>query len=239
MPETCRVWTLALADGAGEEAVRPLLEFLDGAELARLERLKVAADRALFVAGRALARALLSAIDGRPSADWRFAAGPHGRPEIAGDNPSALSFNISHTPGMAASAAICGAAVGVDVERLGRKAPFDDLAKHKFAAAEQALVLGADEADRARVFFSLWTLKEAYIKAIGRGLAEPLDGFAFTLDPVAVTFMGGDDPAAWGFRLLGPSPGHILALAAKTGGDLAVVHDHVSVAELAARLQGG
>jgi len=239
MPEPLRVWTLALADGAGEEAVRPLRHILDGDELARLERLKVAADRALFVASRALARALLSDIDGRPPQAWRFAAGPHGRPDIAGDNPLALSFNISHTPGMAAVAAICGAAVGVDVERLDRKARFDDLARRKFAAPELALLQAAPAAEKPRVFFSLWTLKEAYIKAVGRGLAEPLDGFAITLDPLAATFTNGEDTAAWNFRLLDPSPGHILAVAAKAGADFSVIHEMVNAAALAARLRGG
>lgn len=42
---------------------------------------------------------------------------------------------------------------------------------------------------RKCAFSRIWTLKEAYIKATGQGLACPLDGFAFDIDPVSIRFM--------------------------------------------------
>ena len=47
----------------------------------------------------------------------------------------------------------------------------------------------APPSERARCFFRLWTLKEAYIKAIGKGLSAPLNSFAFTLEPIRIAFL--------------------------------------------------
>ncbi len=67
-------------------------------------------------------------------------------------------------------------------------------------------------------FLSFWTLKEAYVKAIGKGLAQRLASFAFTLEPLGIGFEeeGADDPARWLFRQFRPTPRHLMALALRT-----------------------
>ena len=59
----------------------------------------------------------------------------------------------------------------------------DDLPERHFAPDEVRDLRALPAADQARVFFDYWTLKEAYIKARGLGLALPLDQFAFALPP--------------------------------------------------------
>nr|WP_249208712.1 4'-phosphopantetheinyl transferase superfamily protein [Magnetospirillum sulfuroxidans] len=105
--------------------------------------------------------------------------------------------------------------VGVDVEWLGRDPDCLGLGRRFFAAAECAVLEAAPPQRLAHTFLSFWTLKEAYIKAIGKGLAQPLDSFAFTLEPLSIAFTDtlADDPAHWRFHQAQPNDQHLLALA--------------------------
>ena len=67
-------------------------------------------------------------------------------------------------------------------------------------------------------FFDYWTLKEAYIKARGMGLAIPLDHFSFLIapgKPIGIAFDPRlkDEPAAWQFEQIRPTTSHLISLA--------------------------
>jgi 4'-phosphopantetheinyl transferase len=191
-----------------------------------------AGDRERFVIARALVRLQLSRFCPRPPRDWRFETTAHGRPEIAeACRPSPpLRFNVSHTAGVVVCAVTSDRAIGVDVERIDRSRT-GDVAARFFAPAEVAALQTLAPEQRAREFFDYWTLKEAYIKARGLGLALPLEHFAFSLSPAAppaIAFDGeiADDPGAWQFVQAWPTPAHRLALAVRRSGrDLEVVFD--------------
>jgi 4'-phosphopantetheinyl transferase len=120
-----------------------------------------------------------------------------------------------------------GHRVGVDVEDA-RRVVREDVAGRFFAPSEVADLRALPDAAQARVFFDYWTLKEAYIKARGMGLAIPLGDFAVALRPPAaptIAFVDGfdDDAARWQFRQAWPTPDHRLGLAIeRTGNDLDV-----------------
>lgn len=180
------------------------------------ERLSQARDRELDVVTRALVRSELGRRAGLAPHALTFEVGAHGRPRALGPGGRALSldYNVAHTEDLV----VClvgpaGPLFGVDVERVTRPRRLD-VARDFFAPAEVAALERADEATRQRRFYDFWTLKEAYIKARGLGLAIPLDAFWFTLERrVRVTFEpwlpalegGPDDARAWSFaqRALG------------------------------------
>ncbi len=200
-----------------EEAHWPRLSsLLTDAERERAERFHFERDKLVYIAAHALCRGLLSYCMGPPPQTWRFSVGDHGKPElICPPEGPRLRINISHTRGLAAAALTAENDIGVDVEWLQRNAPVDDLAKRMFAKKECRTLASAPEAAKLDTFLTFWTLKEAYVKAIGKGLSQPLDSFAFNLDQLGVEFDDrlADDPATWHFERHRPGPEHLMALA--------------------------
>jgi len=208
---------------------------LSADERERAARFVFARDRADYVAAHVLLRQMLCEVAGGRPEDWRFALTSHGKPVLANPPPGAtVAFNLSHTRGLVACVVSHasraddrtdegpdgGIDVGIDVEGLRvRDAPGEllALAARFFSAAEVRGLEAEAIGDRDARFLDLWTLKEAYIKAVGLGLSIPLDSFGFALDgrgalqfaPPATD----NDAAAWQFALFEPSKQHRLAVA--------------------------
>jgi 4'-phosphopantetheinyl transferase len=215
------------AEAAAQHAAYRALLSKDEEE--RMARLVFERDRRRFLLTRALVRTMLSRYASVPPAGWSFIANVHGRPEIL-DRPAGvpdLRFNLSHTDGLIACAVTIGREVGIDVEHIGRRLTHD-VAGRFFAPSEvhDLEALPADE--QPRVFFDYWTLKEAYIKARGFGLALPLGDFAFKLSPpsppsITIEASLDDDASTWQFFQDWPTPQHRLGLAVRReGADLPV-----------------
>jgi 4'-phosphopantetheinyl transferase len=195
-----------------------LLARLSDDERERHGRFRFDDDRHTYLVAHALVRTALSRIAGVPVDALRFAVGPHGRPDPSAP-PEAAKFlaNLSHTKGFVACAFSRGARVGVDVEHTGRDVELLHVAERVFSERERkglSDLIGAAQRDR---FFDLWTLKEAYIKAIGKGLAAPLRAITFLAeapDPVPVTFdaEAADDAARWQLRRYSPTASHRLSV---------------------------
>ena len=191
----------------------------------RMARFVFDRDRRAFLITRALVRTMLSRYAPVTPAQWRFITNVHGRPEIL-ERPAGapdLRFNISHTDGLIACAVTIGREVGVDVEHINRLLTHD-VAGRFFAPDEVADLRRLPDDEQRRVFFDYWTLKEAYIKARGFGLALPLGDFAFKLNPPrppAITFEPSleDDPSTWQFMQDWPTPLHRLGLAVRRDGN--------------------
>ncbi len=213
--DTVELWWLEVESVAAADWPR-LEALLDDSERARSCRFHFERDRLSYTAAHALARGLLSAWAGGEPSAWRFSVGPHGKPEVVAPatRPS-LRVNLSHTRGLAAAVVAEEHDVGIDVEWLDRRPAGSDLARRFFAPAECAQLEACPPALADETFLSFWTLKESYIKAIGKGLAQPLDSFFFTLDPLTIHFGSGmeEDAAGWLFRQFRPTPRHLMALA--------------------------
>lgn len=192
-------------------------------ELRQERRFRAELPRRLHVAARGLLRTRLALYTGVEPQVWRFAPGRWGRPEIeAPAGFSWLRFNLSHTRGRVACALARGVEVGVDVEDTGRGGRLLDVAHRYFAPAEVEELFRRPESERLPRFFDYWTLKEAYIKARGMGLALPLSRFAFLLGrpgPIRIRLDPdlGDDASAWQFQRLHWPPRHEAALAVRRG----------------------
>lgn len=162
------------------------------------------ADRHSYIAAHALLRQVLTGWFGRPPQAWRFAAGEHGKPELAaGENLPDIRFSLSHARGMVLVSVAHGIEVGADAAEVANDGVSREIAERYFAPQEAAALraLTNDEAFHER-FAVLWALKEAFLKAIGTGLSRDLASFAFeSADPVRLTFLDATlgDPARWRF----------------------------------------
>jgi len=169
---------------------------LDVDELQRMGRFRFDRDRHRFLVSHAFLRHVLSLYGGREAAEWRYVHGEHGKPSlVASQASSAPAFNLSHSGNAVLIAIARGEALlGVDLEfhRAGRR--MEGLAERNFAPAECQRLSRLQGAQRAQRFYDLWSLKEAFIKARGEGLALPLKKFAFLHDDSGKRFGFLPDP---------------------------------------------
>jgi 4'-phosphopantetheinyl transferase len=100
-----------------------------------------------------------------------FERGPAGRPELPG---RPLRFSLAHSAGLALVAVTEHADLGTDLERIEPRLAERPSAERYFAPAERASLAGLSGEARLRLFFDLWTQKEAYRKATGEGLTAGL-----------------------------------------------------------------
>src|SRR5262249_919029 len=141
----------------------------------RAGRFRFAEHRETFSAARSALRVILARYLQCDPSSIRFSLGPNGKPFV--EHPqaaSAMHFNLSHSERYAVVALTDVGRVGVDLEKIRLDTPETEIAKRYFSSREQEWLLAHSENDRKRAFFRLWVLKEAIIKADGRGLAMPL-----------------------------------------------------------------
>ena len=199
-PGQLALWRVRL-EGDLDEA-RALLT---DAERARADRFVRAEHGQRWALARAALRRILSTHLGAMGAPTQAAAvelelGPYGKPAL-GPRVPGLGFNLSHSEGWALVGVGCELELGVDVERARPRTRLDRLARWAFSEAEAEAVLArpTPEARRA-AFYAVWTRKEAYIKALGMGLALDLRSFEVSWDRPA-RLLGA--PRGRGARALG------------------------------------
>ena len=109
----------------------------------------------------------------------QFAVGEYGKPELAGRQ---LAFNLSHTEDSLLLAVSNLQTVGVDVETVKPRKSLREIARRCFSAREFAHWQRLPPAEQTRQFFRLWTIKEAFVKAVGRGIALGLERCEVDID---------------------------------------------------------
>ena len=230
-PIDVHVWTATPDAAADPQLEADLLALLDEDERARLEKLRRAPDRKAFLVRRALLRIVLADQAGMSAVSLRYttARAPEpssgtaedrwGRLELApGCSTVPLRFSLSGCDGLVACAVRIEHEVGVDVEAHDVPRDTDAIARRMFSPSERAALEVAQGASRRELFYRHWTLKEAYAKARGLGLALPLASVSFSVaDPIraAIEPRVDTEPASWCFGLQSPSARHTLALATR------------------------
>ena len=216
-PGEVHVWYADLA------ATPDMLTILNDEERARAARFLGDAPREQFIAARATLRRLLGPLVGRAPETLRFGTTGNGKPILADLAPTQqVHFNLSHSGQGMVLAVSQEHEVGVDLEWLRPRASFRDMATRYFTPQEVGWVTDL------RSFYAVWTRKEAFLKALGLGLAGGLERFAVNADdPARLLHLDGDFHAGERWTLAGMEPreGAIVAVAVPAPGVRVVLHD--------------
>ena len=206
------VWKASLTQLAPHlPALRAVLQ---ATELERAARFHFEIDRQRHLVSRGLVRTLAGHYLGRPPAALRFGIGTYGKPHLS-DDDGRLAFNLSHSGDVVLIAMARSGSVGVDVERWSQRLDehgLTRLAESAFSATERAGLRLLDPAERRAAFFAVWSRKEAYIKATGRGVSSGLGHFDVSSDSADARLLSDrNDEAAvgtWTLRDLALGPGY-------------------------------
>jgi 4'-phosphopantetheinyl transferase len=170
------IWRIDLA-GTPEEIQR-CRGLLSSEELLRANRFHLNKHRRRFIVARAAMRQVLSRYLSVAPQDLVFSYSDKGKPEFPDKSQEAeIKFNLSHSCDLALFAVTETHRVGVDIESVNRELAIEEIAERFFSAGEVNTLRATLPGERAEAFFSCWTRKEAYIKAVGHGLSAPLDSF--------------------------------------------------------------
>lgn len=191
-------------------------------EVKNADRFRRTTTRNQHVVGRAMARRLLGDVQVHPH-EIQFGTGEHGKPYVVSPPNAVQPFNVAHTDGLV----LCGVAdqrielLGVDVEAVNRKTS-TELAERYFSEPEVNFLRRQTTDSQQQCFLKIWTLKEAYIKAIGTGLHTPLCDFAFReldSDQPKIDFLSDQlqDDRDWRFVCFEPRDGYIASAALVVG----------------------
>lgn len=201
-------------------AVSRCVEALSANEKEKYARFHFDKDRRLFLLSRVLLKYSLAAYLDRDPGDIALAVGTHGKPRLA--DKADVAFNLTHSHGVAALA-LGGADsvdIGIDIEWSEPHNDFLDMGFKYFSQDEYRLLKKCSPDQQQALFYRLWTLKEAYIKAIGKGLSIDLKSFAFQLsdDRISVNHLKNDveNKKVWQFLQARVYTRHMLALAIRT-----------------------
>jgi 4'-phosphopantetheinyl transferase len=225
-PQQVHIWQADLQIGA--RRLDELFSVLTADERARAERFHFSRDRRRFIARRGYLRRLTARYLSSVPGDVHFSYSTTGKPFLTRDcGGEELSFNMSDSGEMAVYAFTLmetSPNIGIDVEWIEPSVARERIAEHFFSSYEIATLRSLPAAEQIQGFFNCWTRKEAYLKALGDGLALPLDQFDVSLTPgepaELLRAAGGTNRSHWLLQELNIGCGYVAAVAIKSPGPI-------------------
>ena len=193
------------------DRVGQLTRLLSTDEKVRAGRFHLERDRDRFIAGRGQLREILGRLLGVGGEQIVFSNGLFGKPRMAGLKGCSLRFNLAHSGPLVVYAIDSQHEVGVDVEQIRPLREAAEIAARYFSATELGSWRDASPERQMEDFFLIWTRKEAYLKAIGRGL----DGLMSQIEAIAPLLNEVAGFEQWSLQTLTPAAAYVGTLATK------------------------
>jgi 4'-phosphopantetheinyl transferase len=217
--DAVHIWRVSLAQANTQ--VQELAHTLSPAERERAQRFCFERDRRRYIVARGALRSILGGYLSIHPSHLKFRYGIRGKPYLARScDDGTMQFNLSHSNEMALYAYTRSRRIGIDLEYIHPVPDANRVADQFFSRGEKAALraLPRDQIDEA--FLTFWTRKEAYVKALGEGLYQPLDQFDVSSVPgkpyhlLEVPNSSGES-SQWSVATLNPAPGYLASLAAE------------------------
>ena len=179
-PGEVHLWLIDTRDCLEKDRLFQGSGLLSEDEKRRWRQFRRAEKQHQFLAGRVALRCILAALLNQTSPrEITFTTNAYGKPALCNTREH-LQFNLSHSGNLVLIAVARDRACGVDIQQMKNTRKADELARFYFHPAEYSTMKPQeDKATNLRQFYKLWVLKEAFIKAEGKGMAIPGDGFCF------------------------------------------------------------
>lgn len=165
--------------------IEALRTHLSSRERAQAERFATPMLSRKYVLSHAGMRWVLAQYLGQSPSNVEYVFGQNGKPALAPSHATSLKFNLSHSGDKCLMAVSSTACVGIDVERVRHLEDWQAIAQRFFSVREESRLSALPRNLVEQAFFATWARKEAYIKALGLGLALDLSAFEVEVDPRA------------------------------------------------------
>lgn len=192
-------------------------KLLSPMECQRAAQYKFECNRNIFIIARGILRNFLSFYAEIRTEAINFFYNKYGKPFLkARQNKNSLQFNVSHSGNFVFYIFSKGCHVGIDIEKIRWLDNFEDIAKQFFSPAERKTLGSLFGYDKLRAFFKGWSCREAFGKAMGKGLSQPLPEIEISLLPVPTlvlnTIKGNPLIANWSLLSWTPCTGYEAAV---------------------------
>jgi 4'-phosphopantetheinyl transferase len=164
---------LVHTDSYSSSEISSFQKLLSLQEQEKASRFRFLKDQHSYIVTHAMLRKILGNYLNSEPAKIEFVSNDFGKPSLA-EKHSKIDFNLSHRSGLSVLAFSPKSEIGVDVEKIDAEFDFNRIAKAHFSVAENIFIHEIQEETRER-FYTVWTRKEALLKAIGTGIGENLE----------------------------------------------------------------
>ena len=218
------VWLASL--DMDESILDKLKTILSEDEIMRAERFYSIELKKHFIAARGFQRIILARYLKLKPEEFKFQYNTYKKPSLIDTyNEKGLCFNLSHSHRTAVYGITLQKAIGVDVEKIRSNLPLEKIARRQFSQPELELFEKSSESEKIHTFFTLWTRKEALLKALAQGFHFPMKQFDVSGTPEkSVKFLENSpsyvNNSEWFIRDLETAPGFCAAFATEGQHDI-------------------
>jgi len=166
------IWSIALRNSPPFQ--HWLYQSLSEREKSKVARVITAWKQDYQIQARGWLRWLLAQYTGLSPGDIAYQYGSLGKPKLACSN-STVQFNATDSGEVMLCAFSNSHELGIDVELTPRQVRHQRISEKKFTPHELQALSGRAPEQQSNTFLALWTRKEAYGKATGRGIRYPMN----------------------------------------------------------------